>query len=273
MRLHLSIVARLLKSRRFGDLFGAISVLLLLLFLAGCTTTNFTQPVASFRQSVNTSTAAIGAYYVNLNAFERQLYLDNIALDPTQKVGERQNGKPTPLVGEIFQPASIKARMDALSLLGTYAQRLTDLAGGKASQQFSTAANALGEGLIGLDETFSQLSKKEDKTAATYIGPISSLVGCIGKMYQQKQIDADLRKVINDGSKTVDAVLDLIQSDLVNVIKPLQTTGLHERLANHIAYYNDNRKKMVFQHDKNRFPILPEAQVHMKPQLYSIRQR
>jgi hypothetical protein len=247
MRLPLCLAARSFKSRQSVGLFAVISLLILLVSLTGCVTTNFTQPVASFKQSVNTSTAAIGAYYTNLNEFERQLYVDNIALDPTLEVGEVQNGKPTPLVGEVFQPASIKARMDALSLLGVYAQRLTDLADSDAPQQVSTDAKALGQSLTDLDKTFSQLSGKGDNAAAAYVGPISSLLGSIGKMYEQQQINKDLHKVITDGSQRVDAILDLIQGDLASVVKPLETTGLHEKLVNRITYYNNNRNSMNLQ--------------------------
>ncbi len=211
------------------------------LLLAGCVTTNFTQPVATFKESVTTSSAAMGAYYTNLNEFERRLYTDDLAFDPTREVAEIEGGKPTPLLGEVFKPASIKARMDALALLAAYAERLTELTTSDAPDKLAGDTGALGEGLAGLDKTFADL-KKTDPSAQQYVEPVAALAGAIGKLWLQQKIDADLAKVVADGSARVDRILDLLEKDLTDTNKPLQTTGLHERLANRIAYYNRMRR-------------------------------
>lgn len=222
-------------------------VLLLLVLLSGCATVNYKQPVASFQQSVNTASVAIGSYYTNLNTFERQLYLEEIALDPTKEVWAEKNHMRTPLIGGYFDAKSIKARMDALSLLGVYAQRLTDLAGSNAPEQFSNQMNSLGENLINLNKTFSGLSGVSDKTASSYVGPVSQLIGSIGKMYLEKKRDAAIREAIDNGAPKVNIILGLLEKDLVESIKPLQTTGLEQQLSEKVEYYNDNRKSMNLQ--------------------------
>src|SRR6266576_3239999 len=85
-----------------------------------CVTTNFTKPIASFQQSVNTSSAAMGEYYANVNEFERLLYLHDAALHPDQGVFWQNANKPTPLAGQSFTAEAIRARMASLTLLATF---------------------------------------------------------------------------------------------------------------------------------------------------------
>jgi hypothetical protein len=232
------------KSRRhrFAEFVHAACLFTVLGLVTGCVTANFTQPVASFQKSVNTSSAAIGSYFTNLNEFERQLYLDDLALNPGKKLeATDKNGQPTPLLGQYFQAASIKARMDSLLLLGVYGQRLSELAGSNAPQQFSDNAKALGTSLTDLDKTFSQLAKTPDKSAAAYIGPVSALVGSLGKIYLERQRDQAIIEAVNNGAPAVRTILLLLEQDLVKVIKPLQETGLEQELAERVGYYNEHR--------------------------------
>jgi hypothetical protein len=200
--------------------------------------------VASFQQSINTSSAAIGSYFTNLNDFERQLYLDGLLLDPKQRLeATDEKGKPTPLLGGYFQPSSIKARTDSLTLLAVYGQRLSELAGSDAPQMFAENARILGDSLSNLDKTFSQLSNQgSDNTAASYVGPVSALVGSIGKMYLQQKKDDAIRVAVNSGAPEVRKIIDLLEKDLVAVVKPLLTTGLQAELAERVRYYNDYRQ-------------------------------
>ncbi|MHB8422280.1 MAG: hypothetical protein ACYC9S_03345 [Leptospirales bacterium] len=231
--------------RHLINIFQFIVLILLFTLATGCTTTNFTQPVASFQDSINTSSATIGIYYSSLNTFERQLYLDELALDPTQKVQAKdRSGHSTPLLGQYFQAESIKARMDALALLGVYAQQLTDLASSNAPKRFSTNATVLGQSLAKLDKTFSQLSgKMSDPTASAYVGPISALIGSVGKMYLERQRDRAIREAVNNGTPKVNEILNLLEHDLIESVKPLQETGLKEELASRVHYYNDHRNR------------------------------
>ena len=229
----------------FSEVHCTVLLLVIVSLVTGCMTTNFTQPIASFQKSVNTSSAAIGSYFLNLNEFERQLYLDDLALNPGKKLETTdEHGLPTPLLGQYFQPTSIKARMDALMLLSVYGQRLADLAGSSAPQQFSDTAKSLDTNLTNLDETFSRLSvATPDKTAAAYVGPISALIGSIGKMFLEQQRDHAISEAVNNGAPAVRRILRLIEQDLVNTVKPLQETGLEQELAESIRYYNDHKNQ------------------------------
>jgi hypothetical protein len=119
----------------------ASGALPLTVLLTGCATTNLAPPIASFQKSMTTTSAAIGTAFNNLNEIQRQLYLDEVALDPEKEVGIRDSaGEPTPLLGRTFQAPSIKARMDSLTLLANYAQKLTSLVGNSPGEQLSEIA-------------------------------------------------------------------------------------------------------------------------------------
>lgn len=226
-----------------------IIMLLSTALLTGCVTTHFSEPITSFRDSINTSGTAIGIYYAEINQFEREIYLDERLYDPTKEVlATDEQGKPTPLIGALFSAESIKARTDAITLLGVYAQRLSELAGSEAPKQFAEGAKILGDNLFNLQKTFEKLGKDDDEkkiidaTAKNYSGPIGTIVGVIGRIYLEKQRDAAVKRAIEEGTPAVRTVLALLQKDLTEVIDPLKRVGLKEKLADRVTYYNDNRK-------------------------------
>jgi hypothetical protein len=141
----------------------------LALTLTGCVTAQFAEPISSFEKSLSTSGAAIAVYYTELNRYERDLYLDRLAFNPdeTLKFEERvqddgrEQIRATPLIGQIFNADSIRARLDAINLLGVYARRLGELAASDAPQRFEAGAKVLGENLGSLADTFQGLSQRE----------------------------------------------------------------------------------------------------------------
>jgi hypothetical protein len=215
------------------------------IFLAGCVTTNFAPPIASFQKSVSTSSAAIGTVFNNLNEIQRQLYLDEIALDPEKNVGlTDSSGDPTPLLGRTFQAPSIKARLDSLALLGTYAQKLTSLVGNSPAQQLSEIAKRTGSSLTNLDKTFADLSSSAyDPTAVKYINPVSDLIGALIRMYYEHRRDGAIREAVNNGAPAVEKILEGIETDLVEFVKPRQSAALSTRLQKLIDYYNEHRRR------------------------------
>ena len=227
----------------------AIALLSTAALLTGCVTANFTEPITSFRDSINTSGSAIGIYYAELNQFEREIYLDERLYNPTKEVlATDEQGKPTALIGALFSAESINARTDAIALLAVYAQRLGELAGSEAPTQFAEEAKILGGNLSNLQKTFEKLGKDDeekkiiDATAKSYSAPIGAIIGVIGRIYLEKQRDAAINKAIEERAPAVRMILTLLQNDLTEVIDPLKRTGLKQKLADRVTYYNENRK-------------------------------
>lgn len=214
----------------------------------GCVSNRFAQPTAAFQDSVNLTAAAVGSYFTGLNQFERSIYLDERLYDPALEVlASDAEGEPTPLLFSVFDAESIKARMDALSLIGVYARRLNELATSDAPRQFAAGAKTLGENLFGLQKTFEKLGKSEagkasiDQSAKEYSGPIGTIVGVIGEMYMETEKEKAIKLAVAQGAPQVRRVLSLLRQDLEETIDPLQATGLQQMLADRMRYYNERR--------------------------------
>jgi hypothetical protein len=229
----------------------------LALTLTGCVTAQFAEPISSFEKSLSTSGAAIAVYYTELNRYERDLYLDRLAFNPdeTLKFEERvqddgrEQIRATPLIGQIFNADSIRARLDAINLLGVYARRLGELAASDAPQRFEAGAKVLGENLGSLADTFQGLSQREgvpDSSAGEYIGPVSATIGVIGRMYLEEKRDAALAAALGTGAPNVDTIMTVLEADLVRVVSPLRRTGELQALAERVADYNRRRHEPGF---------------------------
>ena len=211
--------------------------------LSGCVTAKFTEPVTSFQQSINNSSYIITDYYEKANEFEREIYLNDCLFNPEKEVLIYDNGKATPLLYATLSPESIKARADALVLIGIYANRLGELAGNKSPAIFYQNIIKLGENLQDLGKTFADLSDR-DTDAMQYSGPISKLIGVLGEMYLETSRDNAVESAIKTGYPAVNKILTQLQSDLINVIMPLQKTGLKQIISEMSAFYNENREKL-----------------------------
>src|SRR3954464_3969081 len=93
-------------------------------------------PLASYRDAVTQASAAVGAYFSDVNAFERDLYFDELRTDAKKEVlATDADGKRTPLLGQTLGAESVRARLDSLTLLSAYGDRLAQLAGPPAASR------------------------------------------------------------------------------------------------------------------------------------------
>jgi hypothetical protein len=220
-------------------------LLTLAVLSCSCATAQWAKPIGNFKESVDGSVAVIGAYYEDLNTYERRIYLENAALNPKEEIlWKDAQGKATPLAGQVFSAESIKARLDALRLVSAYARRLADLAGSNAPTQFASNADTLGSTLTGLAKTFQGLTGT-DSSASAYIGPVSSLVGLIGNIILEHRRDEAIKLAITQGDKPVTQILDQFEQDLGMVIGPLRETGEKLLLADLVNDYNTHRATLT----------------------------
>lgn len=238
-----------------------LKLLLLLICLtmgtsSGCDS-SFKEQIKDFQESVELTSAAVRVYYTEINEFERELYLQERALDPSQEVLVTDGqGNPTPLIGGPFPAESIKARTDALLLLGVYGRRLGELAGSDAPGRFAKGAKALGDNLDGLAGTFAGLS---DSTAKAYAGPIGTIVGIFGEMVLESKRDSALRRAVTEGAPAVRQILDLLEKDLTNVVSLQRRTGTRQAITLLAADYNSQAGKLGLQERKQRLEEIRKA--------------
>lgn len=220
---------------------------LVLMLLAGCKTPgSYREPVALFQQGNTKASTALGQYYSELNRFERDVYLDERLYDPGLEVfAADAAGRPTPLVGTLFSPESIQARMDAIALLGVYAERLATLAGAENAGKLPEGATALGTQLGSLGQQLQTLAGQGDSTASRYVEPVTTLVGVVGSLFLEAMQGQALQKALEQGSPQVNAIIDLLEKDMVEVLGPQRLTGAKQALAFRVMYYNLQRSKLT----------------------------
>ena len=221
-------------------------VMLALVLGPGCKTPgSFREPVALFQEGNTAAGTALGKYYAELNRFERDLYLDERLYDTGLEVlATDAAGQPTPLVGKLFSPESIQARMDAIALLGVYAERLATLAGAEDAGKLPEGAQALGKQLGSLGARMETLAGRGDATASRYVAPVTALVGVVASLYLEHQQAQALQKGLEQGAPVVGALLDLLETDLVEVLGPQRLTGAKQALSSRVMYYNLQRDKL-----------------------------
>lgn len=211
-----------------------------LLVIAACAPARWAKPIGDLKQSVDASVTVIGAYYDDLNSYERRIYFESVYLNPKEEILlTDRDGKPTPLAGRVFSAESIRARLDALRLVSAYARRLADLAGSDAPTKFASNADLLGASLTTLSQTFAGL--QGDTSANAYIAPVASLVGLIGQLVLEHRRDAAIMLAITDGDKPITTILDQLERDLGLVVDPLRRTGEKLLLAELVNDYNTTR--------------------------------
>jgi hypothetical protein len=228
--------------------------------LQGCAMNRYEAPVGTFHDRAQQTISVLSDFYASRNSYEIDLYLQTVAADSKLKVEETDaQGQPTPLGKPTFTPASINARLDALDLIGIYANRLNDLANTKAPADFQTAATALGGNLKSLDKTFENLGGPKDPTAGKYVGPISTLIGIVGQMFLEHQRDEAIKKAANDGAKSVDAILAQMRDDMDNIFSKEVITGSKERMAVLVHAYNADREKLSYEQRSARLAEIKAA--------------
>jgi len=220
-----------------------VSFALALALLPGCKTPgSFREPVVRFKEANTAAGVALGTYYAELNRFERNLYLDERLYDVGLEVlASDAAGQPTPLLGKLFSPESIQARMDAIALLGTYAERLATLAGSEDAGKLPEGTQVLGTQLGTLGTQLEKLSGKGDSTAGRYVAPVTTLVGVVTSLYLENKQGQALQEGIERGAPQVTALLELLEVDLVEVLGPQRLTGAKQAVASRVMYYNLQR--------------------------------
>jgi hypothetical protein len=134
--------------------------------------------------------------------------------------------------------------MDAIALLGVYAERLATLAGADHPGRLPEGAQALGTQLGALGTQMETLARRGDASASRYVEPVTTLVGLATSLFLEARQGAALQKAIEQGSPQVTAILELLEADMVEVLGPQRLTGVKQALATRVMFYNTHRDKL-----------------------------
>jgi hypothetical protein len=228
-------------------------LLLLIVFLSACDNAEFRKQIEAFQLAMSDSHTAVEAYYLEMNQFEKDLYLLRRELDAKQELSVIYANKPSETVPTIvkdalyingpFSPKSIQARLDAIKLLGLYGNRLAELAGTAAPTVFENESAALGKNIVGLSKTFSDLAGSgRDATAGSFAAPIGKLVGIVGKLFLERRRDKELVSAIKEATPHVTELTTQLMKDFDEVINPQHSSGAKGNIALIVDLYNDERE-------------------------------
>lgn len=228
----------------------------ILFTLTACDNTQFRAEIGEFQASMTASRSAIETYYLEMNQFERELYLLRRELDGTKPAGveymsDRAADDPFVFddtnfyVNGPFTAESIQARLDALKLIGQYGTRLAELAGTDSPTVFADRTAALGTNVANLSGTFRRLARSEPTglSAANYVEPISKLVGLVGRLYLERKRDRALVAAIREATPQISVINYYLKRDFEEIINPQRETGLRQTIKDLLLNYNRNRAK------------------------------
>lgn len=233
--------------------------LLALLVTCGCQHQQMAAQITGFDEAVAAGAEAISAYYTGLNDQEYALYFELLEIDPQFEVGDRikftlvaANGDredafiDSPLKQPPFPMESIQARIRLLKQLTEYSRNLAALAGAESPSQFQANVSTLKDRLISLDGALRKLADKgEDKDAEKYIGPLSTIVGIVGKWSLDERRWREIRASVIEAELPINALLDGVAKDLDSYVDPVLDLAAEDRYTTAIVYYNLRRKDLT----------------------------
>lgn len=232
----------------------SLTLIFVIALTSACDNTEFREQIGEFQISMSETRTSIESYYLEMNQFEKDLYLLQRELDKNLRAGVEymsDRDAETPFVFRNnnlyvdgpFTRESIQARLDALKLIGQYGTRLAELAGTDAPSLFSDHTAALGTNIANLSITFRRLAKSEptDLSAASYVGPISSLVGIVGQLYLENKRDKALVDAIRQAAPLISVINRNLKKDMEQIINPQRDSGFRKAIAMLLKNYDDNR--------------------------------
>lgn len=210
----------------------------------GCQTVAvYNRPVRTFTEGFIAAAPAVRDAYTSLHGFRREAYFSRALCDPAAELLERDAaGVETPLGGAAISPEAIQVRVDAVELLGRYADRLGALAAddADAESRLSTAGTALSTHLVGLAQRVEALPAG---SADGYAGPLGRVVNAITSAWQSQQRAQGLRETILAAEQPVSQVLDLLERDLGELRGAVYATSHAAVITRCALYYNANRAR------------------------------
>lgn len=242
--------------------------------LCGCTTVKIYQnPIANFQTAVNSANGSIRPYLTEVNTLvvKANLY---------DKVGQ---GKPwgTEDLKAAIPQQEIQVRLQALSVIASYANALGAVANAGDVEALGQAAKTLGDDVNGLGATISGLASKrsanpgksdtaKQAAALDLSGPVASLVTLFGTLAIEHAQRQAVEKAILDGEKPVGQLLDLLKADL-QAITYVDDSSYAAMQTGMVLLYNEARTKTDplglmmlidrFVADNNQLQVLRSMQI------------
>lgn len=217
-------------------------LLLTALYLNGCSTAAPYRPlIDKFSAAVDQTAGVAETYLADLNALHHRLQVAK-ALAERQGISQKELAAP-------FDPEALRARVEAVSVLGAYGRALAGLARAGPAEEAAVSVRTLVTRLDGLATTVKTLDQKTvhqppgAKSIGDYHGPLGALFALFAKLHFQRLQEREVRTAITQSKPEVNGLVDLLKDDLGAIYKYRLAT-LSSILRDHLRGYNAERASM-----------------------------
>ncbi|PYY80208.1 hypothetical protein DNK59_25310 [Pseudomonas sp. TKO26] len=203
-------------------------------------------------------------YYTQQNELARRFYFTQIKYHKEKHIEfANQNGVKTPLYFR-YSPEGIKARLDAIRLIGAFGNKLAVMAGADSPQRISDTSAGILASVSGLDQEFRKLTGVEALHKDEFAQGSSQLVSAITKMYAEKIQQDALKAAIQNGHAAVETILVALQADLKDL--SFKNQGMFSTQLSDLAYLYNQGVDARIAAQESKTPMKGPAAAQTSPQ-------
>jgi hypothetical protein len=203
-----------------------------------------TDAVTQFNSGVQQNLGAIQNFYLQMNDYARDLYFEELLLDPAQPIAAKnKQGAPTALEHQ-FTDSDINARIAVLQIISAYSQGLAQIADPDAAKEQEDQLASLGSSIVLLNNDINTLysNSTNNPSWSKYAGPLSNLVGLMRSSWIGWQADRNLKDAVLKGAPDVESLIDALKQDINESMEVVFKGNAQDVLLRYTRYYNRNMR-------------------------------
>ena len=199
---------------------------------------NFSVTVAKYDSGVQQALPAIKDFYLRANDFQRDVYFDELLLDPTKEMGLVQGNKDTALLHR-YTEREINARILALGLISNYSKALLQLSDASKAKTAESDLRSIGNRIGEISRKLGVIAKSAPIVGG-YATTAGELAGLANKYWTRMKQEVALRETIREGAPRVEKLLSLLEADALTFSEGLYKNAAQRKLNKYMSYYNEH---------------------------------
>lgn len=199
------------------------------------------QTVAKYDSGVQQAMPALKDFYLQANDFQRDIYFDDLVLDPQKEIGLTQDKKETPLLRK-YSAREINARILALGLVSNYSKALLQLSDPSKAKTAESDLRSIGNRIGEISRKLGGIAKTAP-LLGVYATTAGELAGLAGKYWVRMKQESALRETIREGAPRIAKLLSLLEEDASVFTEGVYTNSAQRKLNKYMTYYNEHFAK------------------------------
>ncbi|MGD9679899.1 MAG: hypothetical protein AB7W16_01835 [Candidatus Obscuribacterales bacterium] len=198
---------------------------------------NISQTVAKYDSGVQQALPALKEFYMRANDFQRDVYFDDLLLDPKKEMGLTQDNKDTPLLHK-YSDREINARILALGLISNYSKALLQLSDPSKAKTAESDLRSIGNRIGEISRRLGVIAKAAPLVGA-YATTAGEFAGLANKYWTRMKQEAALRETIREGAPRIANLLSLLEADASVFSEGIYKNAAQRKLNKYMSYYNE----------------------------------